>query len=142
MHLDTIHIEVTYNVPAEKVWEALTLPDQIREWCFDVPTFSTEEGDEFEFSRVGRKRMFLHRCKILESVDKSLLKYTWNYPELMTGESVVTWELIPRGSATSVRLTHEHLLNHKEGGESFGVDNFEAGWGDVLKRSLTNYLEK
>ncbi len=142
MHLDTIHIEVTYNVPVERVWQALTSPEQIREWCFDVPEFSTSEGSEFEFRKLGRKRMFLHRCKVLESSDHTLLRYTWSYPELMPGESIVTWELIPRGSATSVRLTHQDLLNHKEGGEPFNIARFDAGWNDVLKQSLANYLEK
>lgn len=142
MHLDTIHLEFTYNAPVERVWQALTEPDQIREWCYDVPAFAAQEGAEFEFRKLGRKRMFLHRCKILEAKDKVRLQYTWTYPDLNIGESLVTWELIPRGSVTSVRLVHEHLLNHKEGGDSFSIDSFDAGWNDVLKRSLANYLEK
>ncbi len=142
MHLDTIHLEVTYNAPVERVWQALTEPDQIREWCFDVPNFLAEQGTEFEFNKLGHKNMYLHRCKILDAKDKKRLQYTWSYPDLQIGESVVTWELIPRGAVTSVRLVHEHLLNHKDGGEAFTIDSFDSGWNNILKRSLADYLEK
>lgn len=142
MRQDTIHVEITYNVPAHKVWAALTDKERIREWFFDVSNFEVKPDVEFEFSKPGFKREFLHRCRILDVKEKEILQYTWAYPGLMDGESVVTWELIPRGNVTSLRLTHEGLSVHQSGGESFTMGRFESGWGDILGKSLASYLER
>lgn len=142
MRQDTIHIEITYHAPTSEVWAALTNKERIREWFFDVSDFEVKPGIEFEFKKPGFKREFLHRCRILDAKDNEKLQYTWAYPGLMDGESVVTWELIPRGNATSLRLTHEDLSLHKEGGESFTLKRFESGWGDILGKSLASYLER
>lgn len=142
MSRDVIHIEITYDAPISKVWEALTDKDSIKEWYFNIPDFSVEKGAEFDFYKAGFKREFLHRCKILEVSEKNRLQYSWAYPNHSEGTSVVTWELIPRGTVTCVRLTHEGLRNHHDAGEKFSPEKFDEGWNNILGKSLSNYLEK
>lgn len=142
MALDTIHIEITYDAPVNKVWEALTLQESVKEWYFDIPDFNVRKGAVFEFDKSGFNDVFLHRLQILDVVDKSLLRYSWSYPHHSKGTSMVTWELIPRGNITSLRLTHEGLHHHQDGGERFSIDRFDASWQELLGKSLSNYLER
>jgi len=37
-------VERTYNAPIEKVWEATTNKDQMRQWYFEVSDFKAEVG--------------------------------------------------------------------------------------------------
>lgn len=142
MNQDTIHIEITYNAPVDEIWSVLTDKERVKEWFFDVSSLDTVVGAVFEFSKPGFKRDFLHRCCVMEAEEGRLFRYSWAYPGLMEGESTVTWELIPRSNVTSLRLTHEGISVHQQGGASFTAKRFESGWGNILGKSLANYLER
>lgn len=142
MSRDVVHVEVTYDAPVSKVWRALTDKDIVKKWYFDIPDYSVETGAEFSFYNAANGGGCLHHCKILEVCDKSRLRYSWSYPNQSKGSSVVTWELIPRGTATSVRLTHEGLGSLADAGEMFSAEKFDEAWNNILGKSLCNYLEK
>ena len=44
-----IVIEKIYSVTIQKVWDALTKPDQMRNWYFDLNDFEPKVGYEFQF---------------------------------------------------------------------------------------------
>jgi len=42
-------IEKTYHAPAEQVWKAITNPEDVKQWYFNISGFRAEVGFEFQF---------------------------------------------------------------------------------------------
>lgn len=55
MESQTVVQEVIYNAPVEKVWQALTDKDQMKQWYFDIPDFNTAPGSRFDFYEGPKK---------------------------------------------------------------------------------------
>ena len=71
MNEKIIVIERTYEAPIEKVWEAITDKDQMKQWYFEVSDFKAEVGSAFQ-SRFGTGEF-----------QRRLEHYTWRVaPEL------------------------------------------------------------
>jgi uncharacterized protein YndB with AHSA1/START domain len=49
MNISPVIIEKLYELPVEKVWEALVNNDQLTEWYFKLPEFKAEPGFKFSF---------------------------------------------------------------------------------------------
>ena len=137
----TILQEQHYPAPVERVWQALTDREAMRDWYFDIPAFTPVEGAVFEFYEPGGQRRFLHRCTITKVEPMRLLQHTWTYPNQSQGSSLVSWELQPEGEGTRVKLTHEGIESLSDGGPEFLPENYEAGWKDILGVSLRQYLD-
>ncbi len=142
MRAETIHIERTYPISAEKLWKALTDKQTMKDWFFEIPNFSTEEGAEFEFYKSNTAGQQLHQCQVIETKAPEIFKFTWRHPKQSEGTSIITWRLIPRRGATTLHLTHEGLENFKDAGENFSQDKFESGWEKLLGESLNKFLER
>ena len=132
-------IERVYKAPANRVWQAITDKDQMKQWYFDIAEFSPEVGFEFQFEGRNEGRVYLHLCKVTEVVPEKKLKYSWRY-EGHEGLSFVTFELFAEGDKTKLRLTHEGLETFPDQPD-FRRENFEAGWtaliGDLLPKFLS-----
>jgi uncharacterized protein YndB with AHSA1/START domain len=116
-------IERTYNAPADKVWQAITDKDKMKQWYFDLKEFKPEVGFEFQFSGGTREQTFLHLCKITEVIPGKKLTHTWTY-DGYPGESFVTFELFAEGDKTRLKLTHAGLETFP-GQPAFARTNFE-----------------
>jgi uncharacterized protein YndB with AHSA1/START domain len=129
-------------IPAspEKVWEALTSREKMKEWYFDIPDFVLREGAIFNFYEPGDAKKFHHRCVIRKIVPLTILQHTWTYPDFSQGETLLTWYLEPVAEGTRVTLTHEGIETILDGGDDFKFDNFRAGWTEILDVMLKNYL--
>jgi uncharacterized protein YndB with AHSA1/START domain len=134
--------EITINVTIEKVWNAITDKDQMKQWYFDLKEFKPEVGFEFQFYAGDEKKQWLHLCKITEVVKEKKLTYSWRY-DGYSGISYVTFELLPENNKTRLKLTHAGL-------ETFPGDtvpelrkeNFAQGWNQIIGKSLKEFLEK
>lgn len=133
-------IERVLNAPVERVWKALTNPDEMKQWYFDIPGFKPEVGFEFSFTGGTEDRTFVHLCTVTEVVPNQKLTHSWRY-EGYEGNSFVTFELIPEGKQTRLKLTHEGLETFPPIAD-FAKTNFEAGWTYIIGTSIKNYLEK
>ena len=135
-------IERTFSAPIDKVWSAITNAEEMKQWYFDLPGFRPEVGYEFTFhgGKPGEKQ-FLHVCKITEVIPGKKLTHSWRYPEEFDAVSYVTFELTPEGNQTKVKLTHEGLDKFPQD-KNFARHNFEAGWTDIIGRSLKEFVEK
>jgi uncharacterized protein YndB with AHSA1/START domain len=135
-------IERTYDAPGEKVWKAITNKNDMKQWYFDLPDFKPQVGFEFQFmgGAEGGKQ-YRHLCKITEVIAGKKLTHSWRY-EGYTGISYVTFELFPEGNKTRLKLTHQGLETFPADNPDFARKNFEAGWTDIIGRSLKEYLEK
>lgn len=100
--------------PPDKVWTALTDPDQLREW--------TPYTADRDLSRVGEATLTMIDddssddlpASVLHAEAPTLLEYTW-------GTDVLRWELAAVGSGT--RLTLRHTIDDRE-----WVPKVAAGW--------------
>jgi uncharacterized protein YndB with AHSA1/START domain len=135
-------IEQTYNAPVEKVWQAITDNDQMKQWYFKLEEFKPEVGFEFEFtggSKDGPK--YTHVCKVTEVIPGRKLTHTWKYKDY-EGDSSVTWELFPEGDKTRLRLTHVGLETFPQNNPDFEKTSFSKGWTFITGTSLKNFVEK
>jgi len=134
-------IERTLKAPIQKVWEAITDKNKMKEWYFDLPDFKAEVGLEFRFYGGPDDRQYLHICEVTEVVPNQKLTYSWRY-DGEPGISYVTFELIDLGLSTKIRLTHSHLESFSSGNPDLARQNFEAGWTDLIGNLLKAYVEK
>ncbi len=134
-------IERIFHAPVEKVWQAITDKDQMREWYFDLAEFRPEVGFEFQFYGGSEEQQYLHKCKVLAADVNRKLAYSWAY-ENYPGYSVVTFELFPEGNTTRLKLTHEGLDSFSTENKDFAKSSFVQGWTEIIGTSLKNYLEK
>lgn len=134
-------IERTYDAPVEKVWEAITNKDQMKQWYFDLPQFKAEVGTEFQFTGGTEEQKFLHLCKVTEVEKGRKLTYSWRY-DGYEGNSFVTFELFPEGNKTRLKLTHAGLETFPADTTAFARENFVMGWTELIGTSLKEFLEK
>jgi|SRR5687768_6193075 len=132
-------IERTYNASVETVWKALTDRDQMKQWYFDLKAFKPEVGFEFQFDAGAEGQTFRHLCVVTEVIVNKKLAYSWKY-EGYPGDSLVTFELFPKGSKTTLRLTHSGLETFPPMAV-FARTNFETGWTDLIGSLLKNFVE-
>jgi uncharacterized protein YndB with AHSA1/START domain len=137
---DMIEVKLILNSPIETIWDAITKPEIMGKWYFKVNGFQLRQGCEFYFYEP-RGENFKHQCKIIEVEPLRRLRHTWTYPEISKGVSIVSWDLSKEGSYTGIRLKHQGIENLKDGGEALSKENFEAGWEEIVKKSLPDYLK-
>lgn len=134
-------LERTFDAPVALVWKALTEPDSIRQWSFDMKGFAPKVGAEFEFTGGDPQGIqYTHRCKVVEVKPGEKLSYTWRY-EGYEGNSLVSFELFPDGARTRVKLTHDGLETFPKL-PAFDRKNFMAGWTQIVGASLKSFVEE
>ncbi|MGI8950572.1 MAG: SRPBCC family protein [Chitinophagaceae bacterium] len=134
-------IERTYNAPVEKVWNALTDKNQMKQWYFDIVDFKPEVGFEFTFTGGSESKKYVHLCKITAVIPNKKLNYSWRYKDY-EGNSIVTFELFDEGNKTKLRLTHEGLETFPQNNPDFAKESFMAGWTHIIGTSLKEFVEK
>lgn len=134
-------IEQTYNAPIQKVWEAITDNNKMKEWYFKLEDFKPEVGFSFTFEGGSKEKTYTHICRITEVIPGRKLTHSWQY-EGYPGESYVTWELYDEDGKTRLKLTHTGLETFPQNNKDFAKESFSKGWTYITGTSLANYLEK
>lgn len=133
-------IERTYDAPVNKVWQALTDKEKMKQWYFDIKDFEPIVGKEFTFmAGCDGAHEYLHSCKITKLVPNQVIAYTWAYPDY-EGSSEVCFELSADGDKTHLKLTHTGLETFSQGGD-FDRKNFNEGW-TYFVGALDEFLQK
>jgi hypothetical protein len=78
---------------------------------------------------------------VTEVIDQRRLTYSFRFQN-EKGITYVTWELLPEGQKTRLRLTHEGLENIAHIGPDYSRQNFVEGWTGFFDTRLRNFLEK
>ena len=130
--------EVLLDASPSRVWSALTDKNEMKQWYFDLKEFKPEVGFEFDFTVEHEGRKWVHLCRVTEAVPNKKLSYTWRY-EGIAGDSLLTFELIPEGAKTRLRLTHSGLETFPTDIPGLEVENFNVGWGHFIE-SIKKYL--
>jgi uncharacterized protein YndB with AHSA1/START domain len=131
--------ERTLNAPAATVWKALTSVRAMKEWYFEMEGFKPRVGCAFGFTVEHKGRTYIHRCKITAVIPQKRLAYTWRYAGV-AGNSMVSFELTPKGRRTHLRLTHlglESFPAHLD----FARNNFVNGWTAIIGSNLPKFLK-
>lgn len=138
--MNNIQIETKLNVSKSRVWEAITNPDVMKIWFFDILNFNLSVGKEFSFFGSDYNSYF-HQCKITKIEIEKILQFSWDYPNDSKGSSFVTWHIEAIDDEnTQVTLTHQGLESFKDAGSEFDSKKFEMGWNVFVKTNLRNYL--
>jgi uncharacterized protein YndB with AHSA1/START domain len=140
--MQPFEIERIFPVAPVKVWKAITDPDEMKNWYFNIPGFKAQVGCEFSFAGGPPDGIqYTHLCKVTEVIPGKKITHSWSYSGY-EGISFVTWELFPEGTSTRVKLTHAGLETFPQGNPDFAAKNFAEGWTSIVGTSLKNYLEK
>lgn len=136
---EAIVIERTLNASVARVWQALTDVDQMRQWYFDLKEFRPEVGFEFEFVVEHEGNRYHHLCRVTEVIPQRKIVYTWRYKD-EPGDSLVTFELLPDGEKTRVKLTHSGIETFPKT-PAYARQNFETGWTTIIDSELKEFVE-
>ena len=134
-----IIITKRYNCSIEVLWNAISNPNAMKDWYFDVKGFELEVGNKFEFYADE----YLHECTIVDIFLYHKLSYLWIYP-FYDGESKVTFNLhtVENENLTELELVHEGVASFPQDDANFSRNSFEAGLEDILEIALREYVEK
>ena len=140
---DKVVVETEISAPAERIFQALTDPQQVRLWS-NSPEYelliwkmAPQVGGEWRSlsrPRTGKEhhtKKFDHQGKILEINPPHLLVYTWtaNWHENPAHESIVRWELTPTAKGTKVKVTHSGLRDEPE-----ALLGYSQGWPGLVQQ--------
>ncbi len=112
--LTTTHV-VTIDAPAERVWQALTTPAQIKEWFFGVDTESDwRQGGQLVHRGEYQGKPYEDKGEILRIEPPTLLVHThWSdvsgLPDEPASYQVVTWSLREHDGRTDLTVSEENL---------------------------------
>jgi uncharacterized protein YndB with AHSA1/START domain len=131
---DAIVQEITINAPVDRVFAALTNPEERIKWWGSAGRFQTKRFDS-DLRPGGRWTMsgdgvggkpFVVTGTYLEIEPPKLLVFTWlpDWYENAT-ETTVRWELSESDGITKVRLTHSGLITETD-------RTSHRGWPQIL----------
>jgi uncharacterized protein YndB with AHSA1/START domain len=133
-------VNITINVPAAKVWEALITPSIIKKYFFGTDAISDwKVGSPLIFKGEWQGKTYEDKGTILESIPQKKFKYS--YWSSMSGiedkpENYVnvTYELSENNNATTLTVTQENIPDEKM------KEHSEQNWRKVLE-DLKKLLE-
>jgi uncharacterized protein YndB with AHSA1/START domain len=111
MEYGSIEREIYVEASPEVVFEVVSRPEHLREWWPDDATLDPVPGGvgELVFSRHGPESAITMPMTVVESVPPRLFSFRWAYdPSVAPGPTnsfLVTFDLVPSGAGTTVRLT-------------------------------------
>ena len=137
---EPIVVEEIYSAPPEVVWEAITEPEQMREWYFDtIKEFRPKVGFETCFDVDCEGDTFPHRWTVTEVIPAEKLVYRWRY-DGYAGDSFVTWELQEDPDGTRIKVTHTCTESFPQDHSVFDEDACMDAWDYFISQTLPEYL--
>jgi uncharacterized protein YndB with AHSA1/START domain len=133
----SIHVEVEYPHPPERVWTALTDPRAIAEWLMPND-FQPRLGHRFQF-RVAKARGWsgIVDCEVTRLEPPRRLAYTWKSDKV---DTVVEWTLEPTATGTRVALRHSGFRG--VGQTILRKFMMGPGWNRMLDKVLPGIIER
>jgi uncharacterized protein YndB with AHSA1/START domain len=130
----------TINAPAEKVWDALTNPEIVKQYFFGTNQQSDwKPGSDITWTGEWEGKQYKDKGKILDAVPGKRLQYT--YFSSMMGEEdkpenyrTVTFDLAGNGNTTEIAITQDNNKSEESRAHS------EQNWNMILE-SLKKLLE-
>jgi uncharacterized protein YndB with AHSA1/START domain len=140
----TLVVRKTIHATPERLFKAWTDPAQLLEWwgpegvaCVD-PEVDLRVGGRYRIGNRLPDGKMLWIAGEFEAVDPPhQLRYTWRLEGTTGAFERVTVRFEPRGSATEVVITHEHIANEAlRDQHAYGWRGCLDGLADYLGRDL------
>ena len=131
-------IRRTFQAPRQRVFDAWTQPEQLKNWWRCNPAWSTEVA-EVDLQVGGKYRLGMrdpekdqaYVCfgEFKETNRPEKLVYTWSWepPGMEVGETLVTVEFLDKGDSTELILTHEQFPSVE------AADEHNKGWSGCIE---------
>ena len=120
------------NAPASKVWDALTEPEQIKQYLFGTQvTTDWHVGSPITYKGEWKGKPYEDKGKVLEiEPRKRLVSTFWSalagLPDTPENYKTVRYELAPEGDRTKLTITQDNNATQEEATEA------EKNWRMVL----------
>jgi uncharacterized protein YndB with AHSA1/START domain len=134
-------VKVTVNVPTNKVWEALTDPELIKQYLFGTEVVTNwKVGSPIIWKGVWQGKTYEDKGEILRMIPEKLLETTYwsgmaGLPDKPENYKKVTYELMEENGNTKLILTQDNNSTEEDKNRS------EQNWKVVLG-GLKKLLEK
>lgn len=139
---EPIVVSQTINAPVEKIWQAITDKELMKQWYFSIDKFKAEEGFVFSFEGGTETTQYTHLCTITEVVPHQKLSYSWRYVGY-EGDTLVSFLLQPvTQQQTKVTLTHSDIESFGNNNPDLAKSNFQEGWNHIIKVALKDFAEQ
>jgi uncharacterized protein YndB with AHSA1/START domain len=121
-----IELEHYYAHPLSAVWKALTDPELHALW-WAAGNVQAVVGHRFELDmgQWGKQP-----CEVIKVEHERLLRYRFAAGTL---DTIITWQLLPEGPGTRLKLTHEGFNLDSPIGRK-ALEGMKPGWPTVLMR--------
>jgi len=125
-------VKSNIDAPVEKVWNALTKPEIIKQYFFGTQTTTTwAKGSPITFDGKWEGKSYHDKGTVLDVQKNKLIKYS--YWSSMSGIEdkpenyvIVTYELAGRDGDVELTITQENIPDEKT------KEHSEANWKKVL----------
>jgi len=120
------------NAPPSKVWDALTQPEQIKQYLFGTQvTTDWRVGSPITYKGEWKGKAYEDKGKVLEiEPRKRLVSTFWSalagLPDTPENYKTVRYELAPEGDRTKLTITQDNNATQEEATEA------EKNWRMVL----------
>ena len=136
-----IIVEQTFKATPTQLWGALTDLPQMQKWYFpDIPDFKAEVGFKTSFAIFHNDRTFTHLWEVTEVIPSQKISYNWKHEEY-PGDSYVTFEIIPVGENTILKLFNKVTEDFPQDIPEFKRESGVEGWNYLINESLKKYIE-
>jgi uncharacterized protein YndB with AHSA1/START domain len=116
-----VSLAVEIDAPAERVFEALTRPEDLNRYIASNAKVDLRVGGEFGFGwKLGGPK------KILDLAPNKSLSYDWEYGG--EEETIVTWSLDDSAGTTRLTLVHNGFAPDRN------AEDYYVGWQKYLNR--------
>jgi uncharacterized protein YndB with AHSA1/START domain len=124
---------ITIAAPAQRVWEALTDPAQVKQYMWGSEVVSDwTKGGSLIYRGMWEGKPFEDKGTILEIDPPRLLRTTYyspmsGKPDVPENYAEVSYTLTPNGSGTTLTVTQGNIPDEA------GKARAEGNWGGVLE---------
>ena len=133
----TGRVELDIKAPVEKVWEALTTPEIIKQYLFDTNTFTDwKVGHPIIFKGEWEGKPYTDKGTILEIEKNKMIKYDYWSPRSGNEDKpenyvIITYHLKNKGDYTTLVITQENIPDEKM--KEHSEENWAKVMGDMKK---------
>lgn len=141
--VDPIVITQEFNVPVNRVWDAITNKEEMIKWYFEmIPAFEPVVGFETSFNVITpENKNYLHVWKVTEVIPMKKIVYNWKYKGY-TGDSFVVWELTSNNNKTILNFSCHGANSFPQDNPDFTRESCTNGWIYFINQRLKEFLEK
>jgi uncharacterized protein YndB with AHSA1/START domain len=124
---------ITIGAPVDRVWNALTNPDMIRQYLFGTEAVSDwKEGSPIIYRGEWQGKAYEDKGMVVKVVPETYLETTYwsgleGHPDLPENYKRVIYKLVTEKSGTRVTVTQENNASKEEKSHS------EQNWKMVLE---------